>query len=74
MGKVATALQVALLIPVEPSKIKSIAMAQKLEVSERTVMASVNQLRMAGIDIESTRGKHGGYYIPKWGRRLEVIQ
>lgn len=72
MGKVATALQVALLIPIEPAKINSKEIAKILEISPRTVISSIDQLRMAGLDIESAIGKRGGYFIPKWGRRLVV--
>ena len=72
MSAISKALQVYFLIPKEPGLITIREICIEAEVGHRSVKKYVDDLRLAGLDIESRKGCHGGYYIPSWGKQIEV--
>lgn len=47
------------------------ALAQRLEVSERTILRDIDQLSAAGVPLWGERGRHGGFQLqPGWTTQL----
>lgn len=59
---VAHALRVLRILQARPG-VSAAELADRLEVTDRAVRRYVATLRLAGIPIDSTRGRHGGYRI-----------
>ena len=65
MSRVSNCLRMLFMLQARNGELmKTMDIAEKLEISQRMVREYKSDLEMAGIYIESVSGKHGGYYAP----------
>lgn len=71
MSRIANSLMMYMILQDNSPKPISINyLANKLEVSDKTVRILRDELEEAGFQVDSIRGRYGGYFVPQGSKRL----